>query len=171
MKLHHVKPLFFNRFLNLTQLASFPLAATLIATSALMPIQVVQAQSAQAIEEIVVTARKRQETLQEVPVVVNVLTEDAISSQRIESIRDIGTIVPGMLASKTISGTSGMIYLRGIGTGSGNPAFDQAVAINVDGMGINSAQMMNAGMFDLRQIEVPERAASAVLWQEQPRRP
>ena len=154
MKLHQVKPLFFRRFLNLTQLASFTLAATLIATSALMPIQAVGAERAQAIEEIVVTARKRQETLQEVPVVVNVLTEDAISSQRIESIRDIGTIVPGMLASKTISGTSGMIYLRGIGTGSGNPAFDQAVAINVDGMGINSAQMMNAGMFDLRQIEV-----------------
>ena len=120
----------------------------------LTPAQVVWAQSAQAIEEIVVTARKRQETLQEVPVVVNVLTEDTISSQRIEGIKDIATIVPGMVASKTISGTSGFIYLRGVGTGSGNPAFDQAVAINVDGMGINSAQMLNAGMFDLRQIEV-----------------
>ena len=154
MKLHQVKPLFFRGYLNITKFALVTLAVMLIATSALLPVQAVGAQSAQAIEEVVVTARKRQESLQEVPVVVNVLTEDAISSQRIESIRDIGTIVPGMVASKTISGTSGMIYLRGIGTGSGNPAFDQAVAINVDGMGINSAQMMNAGMFDLRQIEV-----------------
>ena len=139
---------------RLTRLTSVTTVVALMATSMLTPAQVVWAQSAQAIEEIVVTARKRQETLQEVPVVVSVLTEEAIDSQRIESIRDIGTIVPGMVASKTISGTSGMIYLRGIGTGSGNPAFDQAVAINVDGMGINSAQMMNAGMFDLRQIEV-----------------
>ena len=139
---------------RLTRLASLTMVIALMCASTLVPTQVVRAQTAQAIEEIVVTARKRQETLQEVPVVVSVLTEDAIESQRIESIRDIGTIVPGMVASKTISGTSGMIYLRGIGTGAGNPAFDQAVAINVDGMGINSAQMMNAGMFDLRQIEV-----------------
>ncbi len=139
---------------RLTRLTPVTTVVALMATSMLIPAQVVWAQSAQAIEEIVVTARKRQETLQEVPVVVNVLTEDTISSQRIEGIKDIATIVPGMVASKTISGTSGFIYLRGVGTGSGNPAFDQAVAINVDGMGINSAQMMNAGMFDLRQIEV-----------------
>ena len=136
------------------RLLSVTLAVVLAATSLLTPTQVVRAEAAQAIEEIVVTARKRQETLQEVPVVVNVLTEDAISSQRIEGIKDIATIVPGMVASKTISGTSGYIYLRGVGTGGGNPGFDQAVAINVDGMGINSAQMLNAGMFDLRQIEV-----------------
>ena len=154
MQLNKVKSLFFRGNSVLIRFTSFTLGTLLIATPALTPDQAVAAQSAHAIEEVVVTARKRQETLQEVPVVVNVLTEDTISSQRIESIRDIGTIVPGMLASKTISGTSGMIYLRGIGTGSGNPAFDQAVAINVDGMGINSAQMMNAGMFDLRQIEV-----------------
>ena len=139
---------------RLTRLASLTMVIALMCASTLVPAKAVRAETAQAIEEVVVTARKRQETLQEVPVVVSVLTEEAIDSQRIESIRDIGTIVPGMVASKTISGTSGMIYLRGIGTGSGNPAFDQAVAINVDGMGINSAQMMNAGMFDLRQIEV-----------------
>ena len=154
MKLHQVKPLFFGGYLNITQFALVTLAVMLIATSALLPVQAVGAQSAQAIEEVVVTARKRQETLQEVPVVVNVLTEDTINSQRIEGIKDIATIVPGMVASKTISGTSGFIYLRGVGTGSGNPAFDQAVAINVDGIGINSAQMLQAGMFDLRQIEV-----------------
>ena len=131
-----------------------PLAIALMAALALVPFQGVQAEGAQVIEEVVVTARKREETLQEVPVVVTVLTEDSINSQRIEGIKDIGTIVPGMVASKTISGTSGVIYLRGVGTGAANPSFDQAVAINLDGVGINSAQLINAGMFDLRQIEV-----------------
>ena len=128
--------------------------AFLSAAATLLPVQSVRAESARAIEEVVVTARKRDESLQETPVVVNVLTEDAINSQRIESIVDLGYVVPGMVATQVTSGTSGIIYLRGIGTGSGNPAFDQAVAINVDGMGINSAQLMNVGMFDLRQIEV-----------------
>ena len=154
MNLHQIKQVFCRGYSSLNPYALGTLAIMLIATSAMVPAQAVSAQSARAIEEIVVTARKRQETLQEVPVVVNVLTEDAINSQRIEGIKDIATIVPGMVASKTISGTSGFIYLRGVGTGSGNPGFDQAVAINVDGIGINSAQMLNAGMFDLRQIEV-----------------
>lgn len=150
-QLPSVSPSEHHRFtMKALALAVLPFSASL---ASLLPAPA-QAQGLNALEEVIVTARKREETLQEVPVVVNVLTEDMISSQRIESIRDISTIVPGMVASKAISGTSGLIYLRGIGTGSGNPAFDQAVAINVDGMGINSAQMMNAGMFDLKQIEV-----------------
>ena len=142
------------RFSGYTQFSSLTLAVVLVATSMLLPSQSAQAESARAIEEVVVTARKRDESLQEVPVVVNVLTEDMINSQRIEGITDIGTIVPGMIASKTISGTSGLIFLRGVGTGASNPTFDQAVSINLDGVGIASAQMMQAGMFDLRQIEV-----------------
>ena len=141
-------------FLKRTCLTSVTGVLVLIVTSALMPIRLAYAESAREIEEVVVSARKRQENLQEVPVVVDVLTEDMIRSQRIENISDIGTIVPGMVAAKIAASTSGVIYLRGVGTGYGNPAYDQAVAINVDGLGINSAQMMNAGMFDLRQIDV-----------------
>ena len=142
------------RFSGCTHFGLTALALTLVSTSMLIPAESTQAESMNVIEEVVVTARKRQESLQEVPVVVSVLTEDAINTQRIESITDISTIVPGMVATQVTSGTSGFIYLRGVGTGSGNPAFDQAVAINLDGMGINSAQLMSAGMFDLRQIEV-----------------
>lgn len=139
---------------NYSKINSLVLALAIVGTSLLMPMQSALAESMQTVEEVVVTARKRQESLQEVPVVVDVITEDTIRSQRIEGIKDIGAIVPGMVASKTISGTSGVIYLRGVGTGSSNPTFDQAVAINLDGVGINSAQMMQAGMFDMRQIEV-----------------
>lgn len=142
------------RFSGHAEFKLLMLGGALVATSMLMPLQSAQAESMRAIEEVIVTARKRDESLQEVPVVVNVLTSDSIDTQRIENIRDISTIVPGMVAAKSISGTSGQVYLRGVGTGTGNPAFDQAVAINLDGMGVNSAQLMNAGMFDLRQIEV-----------------
>ena len=154
MKLHQIKHPYCGNYLTFIQITSLKLGVMLIAASMLLPIQAVRAEGVQGIEEIVVTARKRQESLQEVPVVVTVLTEDVINSQRIEGIKDVGTIVPGMLTSQTISGTSGIIYLRGVGTGAANPAFDQAVSINLDGIGISSAQLMNAGMFDLRQIEV-----------------
>ena len=142
------------RFSGFTKFNSSTLAVALVATSILLPSQSAQAENVQAIEEVIVTARKRDESLQEVPVVVNVLTEEAINSQRIESIVDLANVVPGMVASQVTSGTAGVIFIRGIGTGSANPAFDQAVAINVDGMGMNSAELMTVGMFDLKQIEV-----------------
>lgn len=105
-------------------------------------------------EEIVVTARKKQESLQKVPVVVSVLSSTVIESQRIEGIKDLGSIVPGLVTARAAAATPGAIYLRGIGTGSGSAFLDQAVAINVDGVGVSSAQLMNAGMFDLKQIEI-----------------
>ena len=129
-------------------LALVPFAATLL------PAQMARAQGANVLEEVMVTARKREESLQDTPVAVNVVTADALNSQRIESIADLSTIVPGMVATSTAAATSGTIFLRGVGTGGLNPLFDQAVAINVDGVGISSAALMNAGMFDLKRIEV-----------------
>ncbi len=126
----------------------------LSAASVLLPDQSVRAESANVIEEIVVTARKREESLQEVPVVVNVLTAEMINSQRIEGIKDLGTIVPGLVTTETTSSTAGLIFLRGVGSGSLTPLIDQAVSINIDGVGISSASLMNAGMFDLDRIEV-----------------
>ena len=122
--------------------------------AALFPVETAMAQTGRVIEEVIVTARKKDESVQEIPVVVNVITSDAIESQRIEGIKDLGTIVPGLVTSRTSASTAGAIYLRGVGTGSLSPLFDQAVAINFDGVGTSSAQLLNAGMFDLQRIEV-----------------
>ena len=134
-----------------------PLAITfavLCAITAMLPVTAVQAESANVLEEIVVTARKREESLQEVPVAVNVLTAEMLDTQRIEGIRDLGTIVPGLITTESTSSTAGLVFLRGIGSGSLTPLIDQAVSVNVDGVGISSASLMNAGMFDLERIEV-----------------
>ena len=128
--------------------------ACLCALPAILPVASVQAESADVIEEIVVTARKREESLQETPLAVNVLTDEMINSHRIEGIRDLGTIVPGLITTETTSSTAGLVFLRGVGSGSLTPLIDQAVSVNVDGVGISSASLMNAGMFDLERIEV-----------------
>lgn len=155
MKLSKFGELHPRGFSSLTRftLAAFALAC-LSATSALLPAQSVRAESANVIEEIVVTARKREESLQRVPVVVNVLTENTINSQRIEGVKDLGTIVPGLVTTESTASTAGLVFLRGVGTGSLSTLFDQAVSINVDGVGISSTALMNAGMFDLDRIEV-----------------
>lgn len=141
--------------LNQVRFAPTALAlGVMAATSALLPVQAVHAQGATMLEEIIVTARKREESLQQTPVAVNVLTADMIDTLRIEGMKDLGTIIPGMVTTETTSSTAGVVALRGVGTGALNPLFDQAVSINIDGVGISSAAMMNAGMFDLDRIEV-----------------
>ena len=68
------------RFSGFSQLSLLTVAVVLAATSTILPSPSAQAESMEVMEEIVVTARKREETLQEVPVVVTVLTENAIDS-------------------------------------------------------------------------------------------
>lgn len=143
-----------NARFNPFKLKPTAMALAFLSVASGMPIQSAYAQGEFALEEIVVTARKREETLQEVPVAVNVLSSDVLGSSRIEGISDLGSVVPGLVTGNVAASTAGSIYLRGVGTGAGNPTFDQAVAINLDGVVISSAQLMNAGMFDLDRIEV-----------------
>ena len=155
MKLSKSKEVYPGAFLRLIRLTSKAFAVAFLAvTMALMPTQSVQAEGVNVIEEIIVTARKREESLQETPLAVSVLTSETIESQRIEGIRDLGTIVPGLITTESTSSTAGLVFLRGVGSGSLTPLIDQAVSVNVDGVGISSASLMNAGMFDLERIEV-----------------
>ena len=155
MKLSKSSDMYPGVFLSLARFPSAALAlAFLAATLVLLPTQSVRAEGVNVIEEIIVTARKREESLQETPVAVTVLTSETIESQRIEGIRDLGTIVPGLITTESTSSTAGLVFLRGVGSGSLTPLIDQAVSVNVDGVGISSASLMNAGMFDLERIEV-----------------
>ena len=155
MKLSKFNDLYPGEVSSLTQFTLAAFAFTFMSvTSVLLPTHSVRAESTNVIEEIVVTARKREESLQEVPVAVSVLTSAMLDSQRIEGIRDLGTIVPGLITTESTSSTAGLVFLRGVGSGSLTPLIDQAVSVNVDGVGISSASLMNAGMFDLDRIEV-----------------
>lgn len=137
-----------------TKLAVPPMALALVtAASMLLPEQSVYAQGA-VLEEIIVTARKREESLQEIPVVVNVLTAENVANARIEGVADLGDMIPGLVTSESSASTQGVVFLRGVGTGSLSPLLDQAVALNVDGISVSSASLLNAGMFDLDRIEV-----------------
>ena len=90
--------------LNLTRFTLAAFAITFVSvTSVLLPAQSVRAESANVIEEVVVTARKREESLQETPLAVSVLTSAVIESQRVEGIRDLGIIVPGLITTETTS--------------------------------------------------------------------
>ena len=110
---------------------------------------------AESPNEIVVTARKREESLQDVPVVVTAFDAATLERNAVTGTDDIARITPGLnIYSGGNSSQQGAISLRGIQTGSTNLASDQAVALNIDNVQIDSALGLKAGLFDLQQVEI-----------------
>ncbi|MGN6498766.1 MAG: TonB-dependent receptor [Tsuneonella sp.] len=104
--------------------------------------------------EIVVTARKQNETLQEVPVTVAVVGAKTIEDYHITKADDVTARVPTLNVQVGGSGSGGSISLRGVGSSAISAAFDSAVAFDFDGVVVSTMRMVQAGFFDTAQIEV-----------------
>jgi iron complex outermembrane recepter protein len=115
------------------------------------------------LEEIVVTARKRVESLQDVPVTVNVVTAAMMDRLRVEGIEDLATQIPGLQAGETTSSSGGRIVMRGIGSAEESTLIDQAVSINIDGVPVNDARLLQASLMDMEQVEVL-KGPQALFW-------
>jgi iron complex outermembrane receptor protein len=125
-------------------------AATLLFSSSL------QAAPATRIEEVLVTARKREENAQTVPVSMAVFTEDEITARSIESLSDLALTTPNFLyGQKTQSGSSaGQIYIRGIGQQDNLSTFNPGVGLYVDGVYLGRAQANDLETADIERLEV-----------------
>lgn len=105
--------------------------------------------------DIVVTARKRDETLTAVPVAVSAIGGEALAQRGITNLEGIARAVPQLfLASSSGSIQGGALGLRGISAGDGNPFGDQAVAFNIDGVVVARSTPRQMSEFDLQQVEV-----------------
>jgi outer membrane receptor protein involved in Fe transport len=103
------------------------------------------------LEEIVVTAQKRVETLQDVPISIVALSGDTIQELNIYKMEDLQLKVPNL--QMTESGISTQIYIRGIGSGN-NQSFEQSVGMYVDGIYYGRAQLIRQPIFDIERVEV-----------------
>ncbi len=105
-----------------------------------------------AIEEIVVTAQKRAESLQDVPMSVSVLTGSAIEEQGIADAKDLELVTPGLSYSSLVGYS--VIFLRGIGTDVFVPSADTGVATYLDGVYLPFAHHLAEQFSKLERIEV-----------------
>jgi len=111
-------------------------------------------QDSGAIEEIVVTAQKRSENLQDVPVSVTALTSDALAARGVNNVLALNNLAPGMRISAADAAANPKIYIRGVGLSDFNPNASSGVGVYVDGVYIGSPLAQMAGFFDLAQVEV-----------------
>ena len=106
-------------------------------------------------EEIVVTARKREETTLQVPVTLQAFTAETLAKSNIHSFDGVARLTPGLIMGEASGGpVGGSIFMRGIGSGESNTFIDQAIAFNVDGMHITRAAIRRLGFFDVNRVEV-----------------
>lgn len=126
-----------------------------LASSFALPVAVPVVYAEEAvIEEVLVTARRREETLQDVPVTVAALSEQDLDRYNVTTLTDASRLVPNFSVFHGGSGNGSNIILRGIGSSSISAAFDQSVAINVDGVVVNIGRFIHNAYMDMGQIEV-----------------
>ena len=107
--------------------------------------------AAAVLEEVIVTATIRAESLQDVPVSVNAISGDKMMEAGISKVEDLQAYVPNLTMSETGIGTN--IYIRGIGSGI-NPGFEQSVGMYFDGVSYGRAQLSRAPFLDMARVEV-----------------
>jgi iron complex outermembrane recepter protein len=109
------------------------------------------AASAEGLQEIVVTAQKREENLQDVPISITALTGEAVQEHGFIDIQELGKFVPNFFTRNNLTGQQ--IIMRGVGTGVDNEGFEQAVAQFVDGVYYGRATLDQNEVFDVDRVE------------------
>lgn len=106
----------------------------LVSTSVLAAVATMGGAAVAQDDEIIVTATKREETLQEVPVAVSVVDSDVIEKAQINDILDLQSVVPSLRVSQLERSTNSTFIIRGFGNGGNNIGVEPSVAVFVDGV-------------------------------------
>jgi iron complex outermembrane recepter protein len=111
------------------------------------------ADSSADLQEVVVTARKRTETLQDAPVAITAISGKQLDTYGILQMEDMANLAGGgVLISK--NAVSPTLSIRGVSSDSTNAGFDQSVGIIIDGVFYDRSRWTQMGFFDLSQVEV-----------------
>lgn len=107
------------------------------------------------LEEVIVSARRREETSISVPVVIATISADEMQRRGVVDLEGIARVTPQLvIAAASGSVQGGAVALRGIGAGDSNPLGDQAVAFNIDGVQVARSSVRRMAEFDMAQVEV-----------------
>ncbi len=106
-----------------------------------------------ALEEIIVTARKREESLQDTPIAISAFTADALERQQIVSTEDLDQVAPNLQFASygplTGNNAAAQVYIRGIGQSDGSSGVDPGVGLYIDDVYMGRSV---GGAMDFRDI-------------------
>ena len=119
--------------------------------------QLAQSQSAETtdrLEEVIVTAQKREQSVQEVPQAVQVISADQLASASIHEFADLTRIAPSMVIKPAEHPVNASVSIRGIGTFAFSIGVEPSVAVQVDDVPVAFQARAFADLSDVQRIEV-----------------
>jgi iron complex outermembrane recepter protein len=107
------------------------------------------------LEDIVVTAERREQKLQDVPLAVTAYSETTLQNRQISNVVDIMTTIPNLHASNNIGqGSATTVFIRGVGETESIITIDTPVGFYLDDVYIGRQGVNNMALFDVERIEV-----------------
>lgn len=110
-----------------------------------------QFQDGLVLEEVVVTAQKREQSLRDVPISIAVFSGEFIDEAGFLELEDLSAVVPGFTVAEAAIST--LVFMRGIGSGI-NQGFEQSVGMYVDGVYAGRGRQFRDGFLDLERVEI-----------------
>ena len=108
---------------------------------------------AQEIEEVIVTATKKSESIQDLAFSIEAFDADQLAQEQIFDLIDLQEVVPGFISDKGVA-SGGQYAMRGLLSRNVSAASVDSVSLNVNGHNINASSLINIGFFDLERIEI-----------------
>ena len=154
---------------------SLSLAVSLLALTAPAAVRAQEdtpapSEGAATLEDIVVTARRREESVIDVPVAVSALSAKMLDAAHVTDVTQIAQMTPQLLIAPASGGGGGTISIRGVGSSYLDPGIEQSVGVLVDNVPVGRGRFIMSSQFDLQQVRGAEGTAGAVLRQELARR-
>ncbi|MEV4932019.1 TonB-dependent receptor [Sphingobium sp. LMA1-1-1.1] len=146
--------------------SSYRMASLAVLAMASMAVPVVSAQevpaqndaavSAEARQnmDIIVTARRRNETTLQTPVVLTAFSAEKLADLNVTNITDVAKLTPMLIISPATGPYGGNLTLRGVASPTSNASSEPAVTINIDGVPLSYGGVVRMGNIDIGQVEV-----------------
>ncbi len=136
---------------------SLKLGCAIFALAVAMPAlaQAPAADKGDGVTDIVVTAQRRAENVQDVPISISAFSSDQLRASGVSSALEIGNLVPNLIAqNNTGVGSANAYFLRGLGSTETIPTFDPPVGTYVDDIYLSRQNANNLNLFDVERVEV-----------------
>jgi iron complex outermembrane recepter protein len=116
----------------------------------------------QGLEEVIVTAQKRAESIQDIPMTVAVVSGQTMNEFAIFTATDLAQSVPGLEISPAPQGLSSP-KIRGLGTGVGAENMEQSVGLFIDGVWTGKTRDLQSALYDVNRVEVVKGTQTSQL--------